>query len=165
MEQRLDIEERAAATILERGVRIPFRAPLFLRLLGKKKVYLLMRPAPMGRLIAISREFTSMGVEVETLDEMTSLQLNDFVIKHTDSIIRIVAIMLVGRSPFKGLMCWWLKRQITSRMVADIVKLMVSVNGVESFMSSIVLMGQMRMTQSRMTQTMTSPMEKGSQEA
>jgi len=160
MEQRFDLEERAAATILERGVRIPFRAPLFFRMLGKKEVGIVMKPAPLGKLIAISREFTSMGVEVEMLDEMTSNQLNNFVIEHTDSIIRIVGIMLVGKSKLLALVCWWLRRTLTCRKLLDVVKLTIAINGVESFMSSIVLLGRMRMTQPR-----TSPQDQGSQEA
>lgn len=159
MQQRLDIENQAAATILERGARIPLRAPRFLRLFGKKEISVVMRPAPLGRLIEVSRVFTSMNVEVEYLDNMNSIAINKFIIENTKPVVEMMAIMLFGKSMLLPFYRRWLMKNITSRKFADMVKVIIAINGVENFMVSIVLMGQMRMTQPR-----TSPMENRSQE-
>ena len=60
-------EQRAASLLLKKGVKVSITAPLFLRLLGKKKIDLVITAPTIYTLLLISEKFLSMRIPNQEL--------------------------------------------------------------------------------------------------
>ena len=158
-----EVEIRTVDTILDKGVRVPIPAPLFLRVFGKKTVNVIIRRSVMYNLLLIAKEYIRLGVN-EKLDDDFNAWTHLFV-KTAKPVSRIVAIgILRGVWPvrlFSGLLAAHLRRHINCRELASLAAILVTMNGVQDFLNTIRFLGTMRITRPRNL----SPEEEGSQKA
>lgn len=144
-----EVEIRAADTLLERGVRASMRAPLLLRMLGKKEVSLTFRQPTMGVLISISREYLRMGVDVEQLEGGSVEEAHRLMAKHGRGVARIAAMGWLGTRTgirlFTGVVARRMLWRLSPQQLRDILLLLVTLSGVQDFTNTIRLLRAMNM--------------------
>ncbi|QXU42088.1 hypothetical protein [Pedobacter sp. D749] len=152
------IELEAADTLLDSGVPFPIRAPLFLRIFGKKTVILMLQNPFLDTAVRAGRIYLKvqqMGVEVDTVTEAIKLREKSAVL-----VSRIVALIVL-RSPLMGwlfgrLLARYLRRNAKEKTLYNISRVIVS-SGISDFLNTIRLTSHLRMTKPNL-----SPMEKRS---
>ena len=163
-QQATQVELRAADTLLDRGVRIYLRAPLLLRIFGKKMLRVTLRKPTMGTMMAISREYLKMGVSVDGVnngeDGITEAHL--LLSQHGKRVCRIVAMgMLRGRFATLHLsrpLGWWLRWHSSATDLRDALFVLITLSGIADFTTTIRWLRELKMTTPRQT----SHEEKGS---
>lgn len=89
--QETAIEEHTADLILKRGVRLELRAPLFLRVFGKKTIKLTVTSPYEGTLIRVAKYYLQTGISSEQLDDITHEQALSLMLTHGTQITKAVA--------------------------------------------------------------------------
>ena len=148
-----NIEQRAAKALLERGVKISLTAPAILRLIGKKTVGFTVRQPTLGNLYRIAEVYLSMGIEVDSLDNMNMDQGYKLVSQHGKKMCEIAAHSilnnyLLGRYFLKPLARLLFKRATPSE-IYTIFYAIVVFGGVADFSNTIRLISTMRVTMPR----------------
>lgn len=138
-EQQIKIQ--AAKTILQKGVKVPLvTPPLFLRMLGKRTQNVVIRQPSFDGIIEIAALIAEMGLSEDTFENITTAQCYELIRKHGDKCMQILAICILRWPPF----IWFRRRyarrlakRIEPAMVAYALELIVRLNDVGSFTSSI----------------------------
>ena len=158
------IEQRAAETILENGVRVSIPAPFFLRLFGKKTIKLKLRQPTLRTLMVVSSLALEAGFSFEGIDSGNLDAAHELIQTHAKTLARIVAVFILRKKRkiqlFSGMLANYLLDKTTSRKMAEIVLLIVAIGGVQDFTDSIRLIRSMRVT----TPKNLSPTDQGSQQ-
>lgn len=143
------VEIKAADTLLDSGVRAPVRAPLLLRLFGRREVSLTFRQPSMGALICISREYLKMGVDVEKLEGGSVEEAHRLLAENGRGVARIAAIGWLRRRArirlFSGVAARWLLWRLSPQQLRDILLLLVTLSGVQDFTNTIRLLRAMNL--------------------
>lgn len=134
---------------MERGVRVPVRAPLLLRVFGKKTVPMVIKQPSMGVLIYISRAYLKMGIDVEQLEGGSVEEAHRLLAQNGRSVARIAAIgWLRTRTRirlFSGLVARWLLWRLSPQQLRDVLLVLVTLSGVNDFTNTIRLLRAMNM--------------------
>jgi hypothetical protein len=140
-----EVELRAAETLLDKGVPVSMRAPLLLRLFGKKRITATIHNPTAWTLIQINRYYLLMGVRVE---DITSAEFYDIVskqVQHTKTVSKLVATALLNgrilQKFFTGVLAWWLIDALSLRAMCTATKVLVLQGGIEDF-TDIIALGQ-----------------------
>ena len=152
-----NIELLAAETLLQRGVRVPIVAPLLFRLFGKKKLSFYLYQPSLGNKVRISSLYLKMGITEAELQETTLENAEALLIKHSTTLLRIVAICM-----FKG--CFWpwllnrpmayyLKWKINPQRLFALAQIIRSFSGTTDFMNTIRSAKKMKITEPIPSQT------------
>lgn len=153
MEEAGKVELRAADTLLERGVRVPVRAPLPLQIFGKKTVSLIYRQPSLGVLVCISREYLKMGVDVEALEGGSLEEAHRLLRQNGLGVARIAAIGWLGRRRrirlFAGPAARWMLWAMSPQQLRDVLLMLVTLSGIQDFTTTIKFLHRMNMMQPR----------------
>lgn len=101
-----DTEDKTAVSLLEGGLPLPVRAPLFFRLLGLKQLKC-YQPC-LGNKIRVSRLRIKMGITDEMIADISLEDADRLLLAHGLTLCRIIAIGM-----YKGLVFPWLFNRIT----------------------------------------------------
>jgi len=159
----MNTELHAAYAVMERGVRAKVRAPLFLRLIGIKKIPITLRKLYAGTLFRVSAIYLSTGITAEDLKETTTEHALELMHKHGDAIYRAVACALINRKLLGWLFTKWLagylKENLSLKETLTLLEICLIYNGVSDFMSTTRLVRALKITEPNLGQKKS---EKGS---
>lgn len=134
------IEQLAAEQVLQDGARMKMRAPLMLRLLGKKFITLRVRSLTMGTMQRVSRYYLSTGLKEEQLDGVSFEEALAIMSAHGVAISKAVACAWLngywrGRL-FTRPLAWMIREGATPAQVLNVTTLILVYGGVQDFMST-----------------------------
>ena len=140
-------EQKAAKILLKRGVNVPVTAPLFLRILGKKRITLEVKAPTTNMLLKIADKFLDMG-----LDNVNDVSLIDGVklLKtHGKKVSEVIALCILNH-PKKVWRHKILARFLGNRLGMDeqlmLFQLIMVQGGVQDFINTIRLIMETRIT-------------------
>jgi hypothetical protein len=146
----MNIEKQAAARLLDKGIKVPAMAPLFLRVFGKRQVSFTVRQPFLGTLYRISLLYLEMNISDERLENMDAENVHVLFAQHGQTLAKIAAqAILNGHWSGKllgGMLGRWLFWHLNSVHLLYIVKTLVSITGTDAFTNTIGLVRDMKMT-------------------
>src|SRR5690606_10928793 len=133
-------ELHATETLLQRGVRVRVRAPLFLRLFGKKTIVLTLSVPFAGAFIRMGRWFLLCQLSIERLEEISTQDALRFNVQYADNIYRALACLFIGNKlltrlflkPYEN----WLKESMTQSEALTLLQLVIVQGGLRDFMTT-----------------------------
>lgn len=158
----MHVEQRAAQTILERGVRVEIPAPLLLRFFGKRNITIVLKQPSLGTLIRMSDLYLSTGIVKSQLDDIELEAVIKLIGKHGKTFSKIIALAYLNGywsgKLFSGLLTLWVLK-LPPQKISAIISLLFVCSGAEDFMTTIRLVQQMKITEPSL-----SPESQGSQQ-
>lgn len=152
---------RAAKTILQKGVKVPLiTPPLFLRMFGKRTLSVRFWQPSFDGIIEMAGLIAEMGLNKDSFENLTTAQCYELIHRHGDKCMQILAICILRWPPFIWLRrryARWLSKRMEPAMVAYALQLILTLNDVGSFTSSIRSLTDM--------EEVLSPKNQGSQQA
>ncbi|SMG35388.1 hypothetical protein [Sphingobacterium psychroaquaticum] len=131
-------ELHATETLLQRGVRVKARAPLWLRLLGKKTITLTLRAPTGGAFLRMGEWFLRCQLSVDQLQEISVQDALLFQVRYSRCIYRALAcLFLVDRRLTKLFLrpyANYLREAITPKEALALLQLSILQGGSEDFM-------------------------------
>lgn len=133
----MSVEAFAADTLLERGLLLPVRVPLFFRLLGiRAKCY---QPC-LGNKIRINRRYLKMMLSPEQLKQISLAEADELMIKHGNRLSQIVAFGMVKGWLAPLLLVWligkWIKWYMPPSHICAIAYVMIAQSGTAAFIDT-----------------------------
>jgi antitoxin component of RelBE/YafQ-DinJ toxin-antitoxin module len=132
----VNTEKRAANILLERGVKVSIKAPLFFRLFGKKQMRIVVKAPTLATLINIANE--SLSIELE--ETINLKQATQVVSQHGKTMSRIVAHAVINGTvmPFRvRLLAWYLRKHVAVNELFYLYQLIMLYGGYEDFITII----------------------------
>jgi len=152
------IELQAADALLDIGVKLPVRAPMFLRMFGIKNINLMIKQPYSGTGIRAGRLYLKAqknGIDAETVTEALEVRERNAML-----IARAVAVFVLRGKLlswlFAKLLAYWLIDGVPQKTQLNIMNTLV-LTGIEDFMITIRLTAHLKMTARKL-----SPMERES---
>lgn len=149
-------ETRAADSILEKGVKVQVKAPFILRICRKKTIPLIIYQPTMGNKLRINRLYLKMGITPETLDGCTQEVADALMVKHSQTLLRIIAIALCNGFIMPWLLnrplAFWLKWKLDPKDVCVMAQVLVAFSGTEHFTNTIRLIQGLMITSPNLSQ-------------
>jgi hypothetical protein len=147
------IERHTADLILKRGVRLELRAPLFLRLLGKKTLKLTVTSPFEGTLQRVSRYYLSTGIKSEELDNISHEQALGLMLVHGPQITKAVACAWlngwISGWLFTRPLAWYMRWHARPEDILVIATMILLYGGVSDFMNTTRSVRMMKTTSPR----------------
>lgn len=144
----VETEIKTVDTLLDKGVRVPIPAPFFMRVFGRKSINFSVRRPVLGNMLRISKLYAKMNIDADANDLgawIATLQTCAVPISH------ICALgMLRGRytgALFMRPLARYLRWHMTTRDMASLAAILVSLSGYQDFLNTIRFLGLMKMTQ------------------
>ena len=145
-----EIEIKTVDTILDKGVRVPIPAPLFLRLFGKRFISVTVRRPTINSMLRISKLYLELRVKDDNTDWTEWMQT---LATSGKDVSRIVSIGMLRDSLrcflFSRMLAAYLREHIDLRQQAEIAVLLVTCSGVQDFMNTIKFLRLMKITEPR----------------
>lgn len=140
------IEKLAPQMLLKRGVKVNVRAPLFLRIFGKKELALTMYQPTARTLLKIAHAYLDIIPIEEDVELATMIR---YYAEHSKKVHRVISLGFLN-SPRKywrtNILAWYLARTLTEQHFLYLFQLLILHGGVEDFLSTIRLIEQTRIT-------------------
>lgn len=140
------IEKLAPQMLLKRGVKVSVRAPLFLRIFGKKEIELTMYQPTSRTLLKIAHAYLDIA-PVDGDVKLTSLM--KYYVKHSKSVHRVVSLGFLNH-PRKmwrtKILAWYLSRTVSEQHFLYLFQILILHGGVEDFLNTIRLIEETRIT-------------------
>jgi hypothetical protein len=156
------VQQQAADTILERGVRFQIPAPFYLRIFGKKMAEIVVYRPKMGTLIAMSKISAELNEDLAKLSDGSFTEAYALVEKHGDKLLKWLAIAMLNNKykiELRGdSLANKLKWRITAQEAATLFYLIVMLSGVKDFTNTIRFLNSMNL----MERKEMSPKDQGS---
>jgi hypothetical protein len=156
------IELHAANLILKRGVRLSLRAPLFLRLIGKKTIGLVVTSPYEGTMTRVAKYYLSTGITLEQLENTTHEQALALMAVHGKAIRKAVACAWldgwISGWLFTRPLAWYMQWSAKAEDIQGIATIILLYGGVADFMGTTRSVRMMKTT----TPTIEGQMIKGS---
>lgn len=147
------IERHTADLILKRGVRLELRAPLFLRLFGKKTLKLTVKSPYEGTLQRVSRYYLSTGIKSEQLDNITHEEALSLMLVHGPQITKAVACAWlngwISGWLFTRPLAWYMRWHARPEDILVIATMILLYGGVSDFMNTTRSVRMMKTTSPR----------------
>lgn len=163
-EQR--VQQQAADTILERGVRFQIPAPFYLRVIGKKTVDITIYRPKMGTLIAMSGISAELNAELDKLNDGSFQHAYALVEQYGDKILRWIATAIINDRTISEKSCNRLANKLKWRLdankTATLFMTIVLLGGVKDFTNTIRLFNSINLLERKTETENLSPNEKGS---
>lgn len=149
----MGIEEKAAVTLLDKGIKVPVKAPLLFRLFGKRLVHIVVRSPRLGTLYRLSLLIVRAGLTEEILNGEKPHQL---ILSYVKPMTQIAAQAwlnnwICGRV-FGGLVAFWFRWSMDNIKLLGLCRVLVTLTGSEAFPNSITLVTSLKVTSPRMSQ-------------
>lgn len=152
----MNAEYNAAKTLLDRGIKVPVTAPLWLRVFGKRTVTMTVRQPYLGTLYRISMLYLSMNITDEQLENIGDENPSNLFISHGRKLAGIAAqAILNGKwagKLFGGVLTRYLYWKLSPIALLTIARTLVSLSGTEAFTNTIKLARSMKMTAPTLSQ-------------
>lgn len=133
-------ELRATEVLLERGVRVKARAPLFLRLLGIKKIKLTLREPTGGAMLRMGYWYLLCQLSIDKLEEISMEDALLYKVKYSNNIYRALGCLFIGNKLLTRLFlkpyAAWLRESLTDRQALSMLQLVITHGGLEPFMTT-----------------------------
>lgn len=140
-------EKRAANLVLERGVKVPVTAPLFLRVFGKKKFNLLITAPTIATLTRIAEHY--LALNINNTQELTLPESFELLKKHSKALSIIIATIVLNKR-YKYWMikplAYFIRGGISMTEIAYIFQIVILYGGIEDFINTIRLTEATRIT-------------------
>ena len=147
------IEKHAADLILKRGVRLELRAPLFLRILGKKTLKLTVTSPLEGTLQRVGRYYLETGISSDQLDSITHEQALGLMAVHGKQINKAVACAWLNGWfsgwAFTRPLAWYMRWHARPEDILVICTMILLYGGVSDFMNTTRSVRMMKTTSPR----------------
>ncbi len=157
----MDTEKLAAEVLLDKGVAWRLPSPWFLRIFGKSTVMISVKPLRLGTLLELSRLYLAMGITEEKL----SGDVNQLIRSNTTMVSRIAAVCVLNSRIrirlFRNILGRFLLNRLTANAMLELMMFVVTLSGSSAFLSTIRLIGVMKMTSPRNL----GPEDQGSQQS
>lgn len=157
----MDTEKLAAEVLLDKGVAWRLPAPWFLRIFGKSTVMMSVKPLRLGTLLELSRLYLAMGITEEKL----SGDINQLIRSNATMVSRIAAVCVLNSRIrirlFRNVLGRFLLNRLTANAMLELMMFVVTLSGSSAFLSTIRLIGVMKMTSPRNL----GPEDQGSQQS
>ena len=149
-------EKMAADMILKRGARVQMRAPLFLRLFGKKKVAVKVRSPLEGTMMRVASYYLSTGLTQEKLQDITHERALAVMAVHGKAINKCVACAVLNGywsgKLFTRFLAFYLRWHCKPEELLMIANILLLYGGVSDFMSTTRSVRLMKLTSPRLGQ-------------
>ena len=96
MEEKPQVEQFAADTILQRGVKVNIPAPLLFRIVGKKTIGVTVTSPFEGTMHRVASYYLSTGLTTDQLEGITIEQALELHIKHGKAISKAIAVAILN---------------------------------------------------------------------
>jgi hypothetical protein len=144
------VEKHTADLILKRGVRLELRAPLFLRLLGKKTFKLTVTSPYEGTLMRVARYYLETGISSEQLDEISHEHALALMMTHGKQITRAVACAWlngwISGWLFTRPLAWYMRWHCKPEDILVIATVILLYGGVSDFINTTRSVRMMKTT-------------------
>lgn len=131
-------QQLAADTLLERGLPLPVRAPLFLRLLGFKTLVCYQPTA--GNLIRINKIYLKTGITTSAFKEISLKDAQIFSVEHGFKLCKIIAICLtrgwLAPLLFSNIIAWHLLFNLKPKQMSAAAIAIVQYGGTDVFIDT-----------------------------
>lgn len=142
-----NVEKRAANILLERGVKVPVTAPLFLRLFGKKTISLIISAPTIATLTRIAEHY--LALNIKNTQELTLPESFELLKKHSKTLSIIIATIVLNKR-YKYWMikpvAHFLRGAIPMAQLTYLFQLIILYGGIEDFINTIRLTEATRIT-------------------
>lgn len=139
-------EARAVNILLERGVKVPMPAPLFLRIFFKK-INLIIKAPTLATLSLIAGKYIQLGIK--DTNDLTVIDGFELLKKHQKKMSEIIALTILNNR-YKYWLCkplaYYLRGNLPANELMYIFQLIVLYGGVEDFINTIRLTEATRIT-------------------
>lgn len=140
------IEKLVPEMLLKRGVKVNVRAPLFLRIFGKKELELTMYQPTSRTLLRIARVYLEIA-PVEDKAKLTTIM--NYYVEHSKKVHRVISLGFLN-NPRKmwrtKILAWYLSRTLSEQHFLYLFQILILHGGVEDFLNTIRLIGETRIT-------------------
>lgn len=134
----IKLEKQVANILLERGVKVQIKAPLFLRWLGREKITYLVKAPTVRTLVRIAD--VSLDIDVELEKEINIQQATKVVQLYGKKMSKIAALAILN-SPTKnyrlGLLTKYLYKYMPATELYYIYQMLLMYGGYEDFINTI----------------------------
>lgn len=134
------IELKATDAILQRGVRVRARAPLFLRLFCKRTIVLKLRPPTGGAYLRMGRWFLKCQLSMNDLEKLSVEDALLFQVRYADYVYKALAcVFLVDKRLTKLFLkpyASYLREAMPVKEALALLQLTILQGGVEDFMTT-----------------------------
>lgn len=154
------VEQHAAETILQRGIKVALPAPLFLRLFGKKHIIVTLRSPFEGTMHRVAIYYLSTGLTQDNLEKLTTEEALALMAVHGKAIGKAVACAILNgywsgkllTRPF----AWYLRWHLTPHKMFAFTTALLIYGGVSDFINTTRSIRTMKLTSPNLGQTNTS---------
>lgn len=148
------VELHATETLLQRGVRVKVRAPLCLRMFGKKTFDLVLWTPTAGSLMRMGEWYLKCQLSIEKLESLSIEEAMSFQVKYGKFIYNALACLFLGNKlltkvflkPYSN----WLKEYMTTQEALTLLQLVILHGGLEDFMNTTRLIRGKMLTPSKL---------------
>jgi len=133
--------------LLERGVKVPVTAPLFLRIFGKKTVSLTITAPTIATLTKIAGKYLELNIK--NIQELTLPESFELLEKHSKAMSIIIATIILNRRHTYWLakpLAYFLRGWVPMNQLAYLFQLVILYGGIEDFINTIRLTEATRIT-------------------
>jgi hypothetical protein len=142
----MNTEKHAAEVLLDRGVSWPVPAPWYLKIIGKKKIWLTLRALKLGTLLELSRLYVAMGIKEKEAEKNIHATIGN----NLETVCLITAISILNSRTrirlFSKPLANFIMKRFTANMLLEVMIFITTYSGVTSFLNTIRLIGDLRMT-------------------
>ena len=133
-------ELHATETLLQRGVPINLRAPLFLRLLGIKKIKWTLSAPRAGSFLRMGYWYLNCQLSAEKLEKISMEEAMLFQVKYSKYIYRALAALFIATpirtKLFLRPVAWWLREAVTPKEALTYLQMVIIYGGTRDFMNT-----------------------------
>jgi len=148
------VELHATETLLQRGVSVKVRAPLFLRIFGKRTVVLTLWVPMGGSLMRMGEWFLRCQLPMEKLESISLEDALSFNVRYGKYIYNALACLFIGNKHLTSIFLKpysrWLRESMTVPEALTLLQLAILHGGLEDFMNTTRLIRGKMLTPSKL---------------
>lgn len=144
------IELHATETLLQRGVKVRARAPLLLRLFGKRVVTITLRQPTGGALLRMGEWYLRCGISYEELEDISINDALLFSVRYGNNIYNALACLFLVDKRLTWLLMKpvsnWLRESLSTKDTFSLLSLAILHGGIEDFIRTTRLVKKKMIT-------------------
>ncbi|MGZ3753580.1 MAG: hypothetical protein ACXVAY_01395 [Mucilaginibacter sp.] len=152
----MNIEQKAAATLLDKGIKVPVTAPLLFRLFGKQQINITIGHPYLGTLYRISELCASSGIDSDLLEGIDEMNAHDLYRVHGKVMARIAAYAWLNAnrrgSLLAGIVSGWFYWHLKPIQLKTLVEVLIVLSNASHFRNTIRSVSTMTMMKPNLSQ-------------
>jgi len=152
----MNVEQKTAEALLNKGIKVRVTAPLLLRLIGIRKIRPVVRSPYLGTLHRISLLFLASGITPDQLESVDEASAHDLYTKYTGMLTQVMAQAILNGQwrgkVFGKLLAKYLVWHCDAIEMMTIAHIMVSLNSKTAFTNTIRSVSSMTTTRPNLSQ-------------